>query len=380
MTAKSAAASPDPSLDSLGRQTQVIDVKSDFDLVCVFRGKHGWQERQFAARKNRIHIGNNPFEAQISIAEGEADAIQVVAQRAGDRWLVMETGKKDLMAVNGFPHRQAMVERRGKALVTIGESVLLFMAGTVEGAAESPPPEQASGTVRLGDQSFPVVPGRPLLVGSHAACDIRADRLLGEAVRTTDNDAAKALLTTPFVAVLCSHGDRLFLTPLGGADVAVDGHVIGGTAALPSAATLTLGGVALALALGDGLRGSGLDDPVPDLREKRFCLLHLDAQGGIAGRVMLGMPGHSLIIGRSSQTADLVVPFDEVSRKHAQMILYEKNILLEDCYSSNGTFVNDEMVGRCRIHAGDVLRFGGDLQFLLCYAWPEDLAAAASAG
>jgi hypothetical protein len=370
---------PDPSLDSLGRQTLVIDVKSDFDLICVFKGKLGWQEKQFSARKNRVLIGNNPFEAQINILDGDADSIHAVAQRVGDRWLIMETAKKDLMAVNGLPRRQAMVGRREKALVTIGESVLLFMAGAVDGA---PPllPEGPQATIRLAGQPFACLLEKPFLIGSHAACDFRTDRLLANDAKAASDEAAKAMLAAPFAAVLCSHGDRLFIAPLGGIEVAVDGHVLGGTAPLPATATLSLGGLSLAFELAEPLHGASLDDPVPDLRENRFCLLQLDGQGAIAGRVALRPQGHSMIIGRSSQTADLVVPVDEVSRKHAQMILYEKNILLEDCYSSNGTFVNDEMVGRSRVRAGDVLRFGGDLQFLLCYAWPEDLAGGASAG
>jgi pSer/pThr/pTyr-binding forkhead associated (FHA) protein len=107
------------------------------------------------------------------------------------------------------------------------------------------------------------------------------------------------------------------------------------------------------------------------LREERFALLQFDEQDRVLGKVELRKPGQSMIVGRSSHSADLVIPVEEVSRKHAQMIIYEKNILLEDCYSSNGTFVNDEMVGRSRVRAGDIVRFGSKQQFLLCYAAPD---------
>jgi hypothetical protein len=193
---------------------------------------------------------------------------------------------------------------------------------------------------------------------------LRTDQVFAE---QRSDPAMKTIFDPPFLAVLCSHGDRLFLSPVGGVELLLDGEPVTDAVPLPPSSGVMIDNkLALEIILPEGLRGKAFG--VPNLREDRFALMQLDDQGKVIGKVGLRKPGSSMIVGRSEQGTDIVIPVDEVSRKHAQMILYEKNILLEDCYSSNGTFVNDEMVGRSRVRAGDVIRFGGHQQFLLCYA------------
>jgi hypothetical protein len=71
-------------------------------------------------------------------------------------------------------------------------------------------------------------------------------------------------------------------------------------------------------------------------------------------------PGSELWIGRGD-AADLQLGWDEeVSTLHAQVVVIrDECTLIDDGLSRNGSFVNEEKVlGRRRLHDGDVLRFG----------------------
>lgn len=359
---------PDPLSEAHpGRKTLVIDLKSEFDLACHCIGKAGWQEKQFSSRKNRVLIGNNQQEAQIQIPDCEPDSIQAAALRLGECWLVLETGKQDLMRVNGFPRRQAIIGRRSRTAVTFGESAVVFMAGTVE-ENHALLPEGNRALVKFAGQPLAMALDQPLLIGNHPACALRLDQLF--AGQKADA-ALKAIFAAPFVAVLCSGNGRLYLSPLGRAKLQLDGEPVVGTVPLPTNSTLGIDKLALPIVLPESLQGTELD--IPDYREQRLALVQLNEDGRPLGKVELKTAGHSMIIGRAAENAEIIIPVDEVSRKHAQIIIYDKSLLLEDCYSSNGTFVNDEKVGRCRVRPGDVMRFGGSPQFLLCYAFSEDL-------
>jgi two-component system, cell cycle response regulator len=63
------------------------------------------------------------------------------------------------------------------------------------------------------------------------------------------------------------------------------------------------------------------------------------------------------VVGRSAANAVHLVD-DAISRKHVRIIRHEKEVLLEDLDSANGTFVNGEPVSRCALKDGDKVRLG----------------------
>jgi pSer/pThr/pTyr-binding forkhead associated (FHA) protein len=69
--------------------------------------------------------------------------------------------------------------------------------------------------------------------------------------------------------------------------------------------------------------------------------------------------GAALVIGRDA-SADVVVPGNEVSRRHAQIVATEQGFVLVDT-STNGTFVNGHRIeGSCVLQRADVIRIGAD--------------------
>ncbi len=75
----------------------------------------------------------------------------------------------------------------------------------------------------------------------------------------------------------------------------------------------------------------------------------------IGKRVELG--AQQLIIGRS-QTTDLQLDMDNVSRSHASVLPTSNGYVLRDLGSTNGTYVNDELVQEHALADGDQIRVG----------------------
>ncbi len=64
------------------------------------------------------------------------------------------------------------------------------------------------------------------------------------------------------------------------------------------------------------------------------------------------------VIGRD-ESADLTIPSQAVSRRHARLLREGDGYVLEDLGSSNGTFVNNQkLTGRRQLRSGDQIRLG----------------------
>jgi hypothetical protein len=61
---------------------------------------------------------------------------------------------------------------------------------------------------------------------------------------------------------------------------------------------------------------------------------------------------------------DFVIEHATVSSKHCEIALGEAEIIVRDCGSTNGTYINDEPVMEAKLAAGQVLRLG-DVDFLV---------------
>jgi two-component system, cell cycle response regulator len=104
--------------------------------------------------------------------------------------------------------------------------------------------------------------------------------------------------------------------------------------------------------------------PIPDARaELSGTLTRID--GPSAGRVA-SLPAHQLTIGRSPQ-ADLHLPEDGVSRKHARICWTDGAYVLEDLGSQNGTFLWGKPVSAVQLRQGDLIRIGPTATLRFCW-------------
>jgi diguanylate cyclase (GGDEF)-like protein len=65
----------------------------------------------------------------------------------------------------------------------------------------------------------------------------------------------------------------------------------------------------------------------------------------------------SIVIGRSSK-CDLQIDQESVSRSHAKLVNTGKTIILRDLGSTNGTYVNDELIDEYVLRDGDFIKLG----------------------
>src|SRR5215471_16437925 len=65
----------------------------------------------------------------------------------------------------------------------------------------------------------------------------------------------------------------------------------------------------------------------------------------------------SIILGRSSKS-DIQIDQESVSRNHAKILNNGKSILIRDLGSTNGTYVNDELVDEHVLRDGDLVKIG----------------------
>jgi len=65
----------------------------------------------------------------------------------------------------------------------------------------------------------------------------------------------------------------------------------------------------------------------------------------------------SIVVGRSSK-ADIQIDQEAVSRNHCKLINTGKSIMLRDLGSTNGTYVNDELVDEYVLRDGDLIKIG----------------------
>ena len=81
--------------------------------------------------------------------------------------------------------------------------------------------------------------------------------------------------------------------------------------------------------------------------------------GSLKGR-MLEINKSRITMGRGFEDMQLLDA--QISRKHAVLEVYgDRAILLRDCASTNGTYVNDRPISQTELKDGDVIRLGGVL-------------------
>jgi hypothetical protein len=88
----------------------------------------------------------------------------------------------------------------------------------------------------------------------------------------------------------------------------------------------------------------------PAAADEPGILLALDWTGGC----------EELVIGRHP-SCDVVVAEETVSRRHAQLTFRDGGWVLQDLHSTNGTRLNGQYVGRCRLRPGDQLGLGNQV-------------------
>jgi diguanylate cyclase (GGDEF)-like protein len=90
-------------------------------------------------------------------------------------------------------------------------------------------------------------------------------------------------------------------------------------------------------------------------RNDQSCLVQIYPADVVHGMMLI--ESDELVIGRDSD-ADLMLPDNSVSRRHAIIRRTDEGFEIEDLGSTNGTFVDGKQTGRRLLHSGDTIRLG----------------------
>ena len=81
----------------------------------------------------------------------------------------------------------------------------------------------------------------------------------------------------------------------------------------------------------------------------------------VIGETMLGRANLGIVVGRHPALSDLAIDDPSVSKRHCRFSLADGALVVEDLNSLNGTWIEDEMIGRFQpgpIETGEALKLG----------------------
>lgn len=94
------------------------------------------------------------------------------------------------------------------------------------------------------------------------------------------------------------------------------------------------------------------------VQNDQSCLVQIYPADVVDG--MLLLETDYLLIGRDDE-ADLMLPDNSVSRRHAALQRTEQGFEIEDLGSTNGTFIDGQLIDRVSLSSGDTIRIGSFL-------------------
>jgi hypothetical protein len=318
-----------------------------------------WEQRELPIEILQMQIGTNPYECEIQLENPEADKVQVKIRRIGEVWYFIDSGKNDMMIVNGIKRRQAHLLPDSSIVIQIGGIIFIFSTKSDKLSLKqdfhlipkSGAPEEGEFSLTTSDKELRYPFEKLCLIGANPLCDFYIN---GQQFCGFVSHFNKRLLFTP---LNISHD--IFITK--------DGLNVTENTPLTPGSKLRIDTSEITVRLSKELRFSKNFNFVPDPKEECMMLLQLDEKGNPGNAFALPFAGRSIFIGRDAAQSRIVIPdSNRISRQHAQAIVYDKSILLIDNDATNGTFVNNERIKKRLVHPGDIIRFG-DCYFILCF-------------
>lgn len=327
-------------------------------LSCIYFSEGVWIRNEVPHEVSRLRMGKNPYECEFRLNHPDADDVEIVIQRTGTSWYIMECGKKDLMKVNGCTKRQVHLRQDMTTVVQVGDMVFVFSAKQMK--SQAAPEGEMNKAVALNESEYGLsYNGNNMnfaleeicLIGSDPLCDFY---IPGET----------------FVGLISNIGKRVFITGLMPAEkvlIEVDGVANSDNAPLKPGSRINIGKTEIAFKLSKDLRFTQDFNFVPDGKSDCMRLLEIDALGHSGHSYVLPASGRSITIGRDSTQCLLAISGSaKISRNHVQALIYDKSVMMVDNRTTNGTYVNGKRIKKRLAHPGDLVKLG-DVNFILCF-------------
>jgi len=323
--------------------------------MCCHTIEHGrWTTHKFLIENNTVRIGRRVGKADIVVDGPYIEDVQVTLQIFGGRWFVIESGIYNLLSVNGIRRRQAIVDKWSSSLIQIGNiPIIMSIPPKVEYDSEGnqivvgAPESHVDGyalTSSDGQQAVLDI-SRTVLLGSSPSCEIKVN-------------------SEDFSAVVSSFNGSLYLCPIfNPGEFKVDGQPCQRLHPLKDGSVVEVGGSSISVAAAGSPPQQ--EAQIPNMLDVEICLLEVDDQHNFGTVLKLPPAGEIINFGRGKENS-VCIPSPNVSREHAKAKINTTNLVIQDCYSRNGTYVNDEKIERKTARPGDVIRFG-DKSYLVSF-------------
>ncbi|HCE46571.1 MAG TPA: hypothetical protein DET40_23745 [Lentisphaeria bacterium] len=323
-------------------------------LSCHYPVGQTWHKKDFMTGKLRLAITEDPHNSDIPIGIPNIQNINIVFQKLLSEWYVLESSNSNILSVDGIPTHQSIIKKSTKHVIFIDKSAFVFTFGksSIDPKVEYPKgkPEknefsllfENSGVeTRFGKEGF-------YILGPSEFCDYKIQGETSFMIFSYKN--------CNYLRVIHTNAEN---------PVSVDSASADKPAPLFEGSKITIGKQNIIFHAEQETGGVYDFNFTPDKMTEKLCLLCIDEQTSEKYSFALPPAGKALNVGRDSH-CEIHIDSKDVSRKHSQVIMYERSALVFDCYSTNGTFVNGEKIAKRMLHPGDMVTFG-DTKFMFCY-------------
>lgn len=310
--------------------------------------------------KLTYNIGTDP-QNEIVINDELASPVQISIIRLGKECYFMDCGEKDLVMFNGIQKRQEIIPAESRMVIRIGSTWIIYIGIDHHKYDETDSvllkrslikcikQKNSYGEVllKLGDHEW-YSSSAPILVGSHNSCDFRIDHTG----------------ISPFHFIVYFAPSGLYIEDIthGKPGFKLNGQPCQFPTIMNEDCLIEVS----KLQIGVYLYGNVND-------QCNFLYSELNRHPGLTLTHMkknnisydLPLSNRKLTVGRS-QDCDIILADNAASSCHAQIMVREKFLLLQDNNSTNGTYVNREKVSKSHVSPGDLIEMG-DSCLLLHY-------------
>ena len=324
-------------------------------LFCKHFSNGVWAVKNFLPGKSFLKIGTSSSDCDLAVPQTPGiSRVHIGLRLVLNYWFVLEHAPERAIMINGTKRPQAILRNGEACLITIGDTQIALKsvmkssdkeAKTQTGSFD---PLKPILYFKTKDREHKLAIDSSALIGSDTECRIQAPEL------------------PPIAGIVFGyHGKAYLHAAKSGAALTVDGHD-----ATLAPRELTEGSV---IAQGQHAIFTLAIRPQPENQQGH---LPADFKGNLAlldisdnrfgAKLILPPAGRSLMIGRDASNHFMLDSLN-VSKKHAQLIIYDNSVLILDAHSTNGTFIEDEQIAKKLLHPGEIVRFA-DKRFLLCHS------------
>lgn len=303
-----------------------------------------WNAGRFNQDARQVTIGSSDH-ADITISESGLEDEQITLKQVGSQWLINDSGKNKLAVINGIFKPQGVIHNGYATILDVGNST--FVIKTFK---SDPNASQVISTTTFGHKTrvFRLRSNageqimrfdRPVLFGSSGICDITfGDREFAGIISSYDNCL--------FSYSLSQNGDELSRE----------------LRQLSSESRFRIDNYEMCAKFKEEQHNF---EWVEDWSQARMGLVELKSNGNLGKILPFPEDVIEFTIGRSDMN-HLRVLEQKLSRTHAKFLAYDGRVILFDCDSTNGTFVNHRKISEAIIYPGDIVQFSHN-QYILCY-------------